>query len=161
MSKNYTVKKVWKKIEGYDYYVSNCGDVKNIKTGRLLKPQENTNGYLLVRLYNQDGFKQFLIQRLVATAFIPNPENKPTVDHISRDRQDNRVENLRWATMIEQAGNKKERKHRYQVQCIETGEIFQSANAAAISLGKKNAAGNILAACRSNRIAYNYHWQFI
>lgn len=62
--------------------------------------------YACVRLRTDIGVtKTYSIHRLVAQAFIPNPENKPTVDHINRDRLDNRVENLRWATYTEQRGN--------------------------------------------------------
>ena len=63
--------------------------------------------YACVRLRTDMGVtKTYSIHRLVAQAFIPNPENKPTVDHINRDRLDNRVENLRWATHEEQQSNK-------------------------------------------------------
>lgn len=60
-------------------------------------------GYHMVHIGRKNQNKK--IHRLVADAFIPNPENKPTVDHINRDRLDNRVENLRWATTLEQSVN--------------------------------------------------------
>lgn len=60
-----------------------------------------SNGYLMVRV----GYKGYLVHRLVAQTFIPNPDNKPTVDHINRKRYDNRVANLRWATHREQRDN--------------------------------------------------------
>lgn len=59
------------------------------------------NGYRTVRIQRKD----YKVHRLVAEAFIPNPENKPTVDHINRIRDDNRICNLRWATQKEQAEN--------------------------------------------------------
>lgn len=60
------------------------------------------NGYLVVSI---KGKKRF-VHRLVAIAFVPNPENKPTVDHINRNKTDNRVQNLRWATIQEQTENR-------------------------------------------------------
>ena len=61
----------------------------------------NSYGYRLIQIDK----KHYLVHRLVAETFIENIENKPTVDHINRDRSDNRVENLRWATFKEQADN--------------------------------------------------------
>lgn len=61
----------------------------------------NKKGYYVVQ---RDGI-QYRVNRLIAETFIPNPESKPTVDHINRDRSDNRVENLRWATLSEQKNN--------------------------------------------------------
>ena len=89
---------MWKKIEGFENYsVSSNGEIKNDKTGLVRKPQTYTKGYYSVRLNG----KNLLIHRLVAQAFIENPEQKPVVDHINGDRKDNRVCNLRWVTTAE------------------------------------------------------------
>ena len=61
----------------------------------------NKKGYYVLQI---DG-KQYRVNRLIAETFIPNPENKPTVDHINRDRADNSLGNLRWATLSEQKNN--------------------------------------------------------
>lgn len=61
----------------------------------------NGDGYRCISISG----KSYLVHRLVAEAFLPNPENKPTVDHINRDKLDNRIENLRWATHAEQRAN--------------------------------------------------------
>lgn len=105
------MKEIWKTIEGYpEYQVSNMGRVKAINWHRgnkekEIKPYTTHKGYLRLRLCKNGKSKQFQIHRLVAQAFIPNPENKPYIDHINTDRTDNRVENLRWVTNKENCNN--------------------------------------------------------
>ena len=111
---------VWKDIKGYEglYQVSNMGRVKSLerfvnspmlKDGRkkieskILKQFNNQQGYLKVQLYKESISKYSFVHRLVATAYIDNPINKPTVDHLNTIRNDNRVCNLKWATQSEQA----------------------------------------------------------
>ena len=90
---------IWKQIDN-NYYISNLGNVKSVKRegtkGGLLKPSIKKTGYLSVKL-NKDK----LIHRLVAEHFIPNPHNKPCVDHIDFNKSNNNVTNLRWVTYEE------------------------------------------------------------
>ena len=94
-------------IKGFENYsVSNLGNVKINKSGRMIKCYNNAYGYLLVSMKNMNGiFKMSQIHRLVASAFIPNPENKRCVDHINNIRNDNNLINLRWATHQENSFN--------------------------------------------------------
>lgn len=90
---------VWKDIVGYEglYQVSNKGRVRNTKTNRILKPWLVNEYYEVVQL---GANNKKLVHRLVAEAFIPNPQNKPQVDHIKPVSKGggNNAENLRWAT---------------------------------------------------------------
>ena len=90
----------WKLIEGFDgiYSVSNYGEVRNNKTGRLMKPRKNEKGYLHIGLTINGKQKNMRVHRLVAQAFIPNPENKLQVNHIDFKRENNCVSNLEWVT---------------------------------------------------------------
>lgn len=81
------------------YEVSNYGRVKNSRTGKILKPVINNKGYLFVGLHKDGKDKKFLVHRLVATMFIPNPDNLPAVNHISEVRSENTVDNLEWCTI--------------------------------------------------------------
>ena len=82
---------IFKPIYGFDkYFVSNMGNVKSDKTNRLLKIQTNL-GYSTVGLNNINKRYCFLVHRLVAKAFIPNLENKLTVNHINHNTYDNRI----------------------------------------------------------------------
>ena len=90
--------KIIKNFENYS--VSNFGNVKNNDTNEIIK-QYNSQGYKLVGI--NGNLKR--VHRLVADAFIPNPENKPYVDHINNIRDDNRIDNLRWATIKENCQN--------------------------------------------------------
>lgn len=98
---------IWKQIDDYEtYLVSTLGNVKNNKTGRILKGSVNSGGYLVVGLCKNGEGKTHKIHRLVASAFIPNPEDKPCVDHIFNNITDNRVVVLRWCTNEENSRNK-------------------------------------------------------
>ena len=93
-------------IENYgNYCVSNFGNVKNNKTNRIMKLRNHRHGYKFVSLYKNGKCKMFYIHRLVAYAFIENPDNKPKVDHIDENKANNNVKNLRWATVQENKYN--------------------------------------------------------
>lgn len=104
------MKEIWKNIEGYpNYQISSMGRVKSLNykhtdKEKLLKSSKKS-GYPFVVLYKDGERKQTFIHRLVASAFIPNTDNKPCIDHINTDRTDNRVENLRWVTYKENMNN--------------------------------------------------------
>lgn len=95
---------MWKKIDrNNNYSINENGEVRNDQTGRIKNPTLNKrNQYLVVDLYKNNKREKVPIHRLVAEAFIPNPENKLTVDHINSNRQNNSIENLRWASYGEQ-----------------------------------------------------------
>jgi hypothetical protein len=99
----------WKAIEDFqDYKVSSLGRVKSLKFGKeqILKPVLNSNGYLYINLCKDGIQKTVKVHRLVCQAFLPNPENKLEIDHINRNKQDNRLDNLRWATHSENRLNR-------------------------------------------------------
>lgn len=91
---------IWKSIKDFpNYEVSNLGRVRNKNTNNILKPAlDKTTGYLKVNLWNNGTEKMHTIHRLVANAFIPNPEMKRVVNHLDCIKTNNRVENLVWAT---------------------------------------------------------------
>lgn len=119
---------IWKPVVGYKelYEVSNFGRVRSLDRidsnnhplkGVILKPYISNSGYLLVGLYKQQKRDRKLLHRLVAEAFIPNPDNKPEIDHINTIKTDNTVflnedgsinyekTNLRWTTRKENINN--------------------------------------------------------
>ena len=96
-------------IKNYpNYLIYRDGKVFSKKSNKFLKESTLKYGYKFVGLNKYGKQKMFYIHRLLGIHFIPNPENKPTIDHINRNRSDNRIENLRWATHLEQCQNKKE-----------------------------------------------------
>ncbi len=115
---------IWKPITGYEglYEISNLGRVKSvarqcdafgprIKNGkrlvreRIIKPSKNPKGYLVANLHKDGVSRNHTIARLVASAFIPNPYNKPQIDHIDNDKTNNHTDNLRWVTARENLNN--------------------------------------------------------
>ena len=97
----------FRKIEGYDNYeVSNLGNVKNIKRQTLLTQSLDKDGYRKLALFQNKKYTHFRVHRLVALMWLPNPLNKPVIDHIDGNKQNNNVNNLRWATFQENQFNK-------------------------------------------------------
>ena len=100
------MKEVWNTIEGFEgYEVSSIGRVKSYKSnrsgGKILCPIKVRRGYLVVNLMCNGKMSQHLIHRIVAKAFIPNPHNKPQVNHKNFNKEDNTVDNLEWVSSRE------------------------------------------------------------
>lgn len=173
------------------YEISDKGRVRSLNyhgTGRLelLKPGKDKDSYLVVCLSRNGKTKQFKIHRLVATMFIPNPDNLPQVNHRNEIKHDNRVENLEWCTSkyntnygscIERREEKKKGfKHSEETKrnmsknrkgsknssarkviCVETGQVFDTIKEAKEWLGK----GDISACIRGvAKTAGGYHWMY-
>ena len=93
----------WKGISGFpNYIVSSLGRVKSIHSGRILSQESLRDGYLRVHLSRDGKAYHLLVHRLVAMSFIPNPECKPTVNHVDCNPKNNNVINLDWMTQKEQ-----------------------------------------------------------
>lgn len=101
---NNTNKEVWKDIEGYEglYKVSSRGRVWSCRRNKFMSTRVS-RGYLLTKLSNNGKQKTIAVHRLVAKAFIPNPENKPEVNHKDENKLNNHANNLMWATSRENA----------------------------------------------------------
>ncbi len=155
-----------KDIKGYEglYAITADGQVWSYRSQRYLTPSPNANGYLRVNLYKDKKPKNKFIHRLVAAAYIPNPNNLPEINHISEDKTDNKVENLEWCDRIYNLnyGTRKEKaakSHYKAVYCVELNTTFESQKAAAETNGI--AATNIAACCKGKRqTAGGYHWRY-
>lgn len=152
------------------YQVSNMGRVKTLNYRRsckakVLQVADNGRGYLYVGLHKNGKVKNFLIHRLVATIFIENddPINKTEVNHISEDKLNCKAENLEWVTPKQNAnhGTRNKRageKHRRQVICIETGELFESI----VDAERKINSQHIGDCCRGKiKTSGGYHWKYV
>ena len=93
---------MWVVIKGFkDYEVSTNGLIRKIKNQKELKTYTTSNGYVGIKLVGTDGRKGLRVHRLVAEAFLPNPDNKPFINHIDGNKFNNAVENLEWVTTAE------------------------------------------------------------
>lgn len=159
----------WTDIKGYEglYQISNCGRVKSlprngtINAERILKSAINRGGYNTVILVKQGKYRTHFVHRLVAQAFIPNPDELPQINHKDENKLNNKVENLEWCTSKYNVnyGTRNERASK-PVQCIETGVIYKSAIEAEKKTG--SCSRHIAHVCKGKRKTTNgYHWKYV
>jgi len=110
------MEEIWKEVKGHPgYYISNKGRLKSTKgnghpncySEKILPGGINHKGYIHVHLSNKGKVKKYMLHRLVLEHFKPNVDNLPTVDHIDRNKTNNSLENLRWASYLDQAKNRR------------------------------------------------------
>lgn len=163
------MKEIWKEILGYEnlYEVSNLGKVRNMRTGRILKPGPDKDGYLLICLYKNGRRTTNKLHRLVAQAFLPN-SSKPQINHKDEDKTNNCVNNLEWCDAKYNANygtrNKKvsERNGIPVLQFNMQGDLikeFPSLHSAALSLGISKQA--IWSSCNNiNKTCCGFIWKY-
>lgn len=158
---------VWKEIPGFpDYQVSNLGRVMSYRNQyghgpRIIHGEKTKTGYIQVSLNK----RRFKVHRLVALAFIPNPDGLPQINHKNEIKTDNRAENLEWCTAkynINYGGGimRSAISRGKPVRCIETGEIFSSCNEAGRQMGLD--FSHIAKCCRGILPHHkNLHFEFV
>lgn len=145
----------WRDVQGYEglYQVSDLGRVRN-KRQRILSAHLNGSGYVQTTL-SKGGRREYpLVHRLIALAFVPNPEGKPQINHKNGTKTDNRPDNLEWCTMGENLAHR----HRVlgqiggrakPVVCVDTEQSYASAVEAAKALGVS--AAGVTRCCRGEQ----------
>ena len=170
---------IWKPIKGYEglYEVSNLGRVRSLTRvfvskrgwintwrGRTLIPLMK-KGYCHIGLSKSNKVRHYRINRLVAEAFIPNPDNLPQVNHKDENPQNNRVDNLEWCsakynTNYGTALIRKAITRGRKVRCIENGNVYYSIGKAARENGTYSA--NVWKCCKGGRASANgLHFEFV
>lgn len=145
----------YQKIDGFPYSVTRDGVVRNDRTGHIKQAALANSGYYFVRLWVNGKGKNFFVHRLVAQAFVQNPENKPEVNHIDGDKTNNVASNLEWVTGAENKRHCREvlgkinrnpntkaanNACKKRVRCIDTGTEYESITTAAKAIGSSQSS---------------------
>lgn len=151
-------KEIWKRIEGYDYEVSSCGRIRN-ETEKIIKPKEVTGLGTIIRLPGKNA----RLARIVATAFVPNPENLPNVKRKDKKPKNNHAKNLCWSK-IGNSGGKKPYKHHKVEQWSLEGEllkVWQSTKEIAEFFDSKYSTVKVKACCKNKEKSYRgFVWRW-
>lgn len=155
-----------KDIIGYEglYAVTSCGRVWSYRSQKFLSAGKSGSGYWMVSLYKNGERKQYLIHRLVAEAYLPNPNNLLQVNHKDCNTEHNHINNLEWCSSQynHDYGNHNEKvakANSIAVYCVELNKAFEGASAAARELGLNQS--NITSCCKGNRkTCGGYHWRY-
>lgn len=184
----------WKPIPGYEgfYEASDMGRIRSVAhyikhprnnsmplivKGKIRKPRYDKNGYAILNMTKDGKTKTNKVHRMVAMAFIPNPDNYHQIDHINGKVYDNRIENLRWCTTQQNTKYRDEKyqigeRARYKPLCKETGMVFNSTYDASFWLMKngyakkstnyKTISKSIRDCCIGRyKTSYGFHWTYI
>ena len=140
------------------YIITRNGAVFDAKTGQV-KATYLRNGYRIVNIDN----KNYYVHRLLAQAFLPNPDNLPCINHIDGNKLNNALSNLEWCTYTENIQHAYDNRLRYnarRIMCLETGEVYSSISLASRSTGIGVSA---LSACLTgkHKTCHKQHWKYI
>ena len=155
-----------KDVQNYEglYAVTSCGKVYSYRSKKFLKPRKNKSGYLQVCLYKGGERKEHLVHRLVAEAYLPNPEEFLQVNHKDENKENNALSNLEWCDQSYNSNygsrNKRMAKSLSKpVFCEELNRTFDGARAAACELGLDYSSIN--RCCTGKRkTCGGYHWRY-
>lgn len=162
---------IWKPVVGFEgfYLVSDTGEVKSVRKNRLLKPSIDRYGYLKLVLTLNGKPHYVTVHRLVAMAFIPNPEGKKTVNHINEDKLDNRVGNLEWMTSKENDNHGSRNQRMAQTKCKRPVMAISKEGVITEYEGVKDASrklgiahSQIATACRTpGKLLHDLEWRYV
>lgn len=178
------MKEIWKEIKGYEgaFEVSNLGNFRSkdrkvpcrwggLRTypGKSLKTETIVEGYQRIVLMKNAIKKRYMCHRLVAEAFIPNPDNKPFVNHKNGDKADNRACNLEWCTQSEnelhshrELGNTmKGKTFPRKILCLSDNVQYASMSGTIKSIGNNACIEGLKKAIKANRLYHGKHYSFI
>ena len=158
------MKEIWKDIPNYDgYQASNLGNIKNKKTGNILKPYENTNGYLQVELWKNGKGKKIVVHKIIANTFLSNINNLPQINHKDENKLNNNINNLEFCT-AKYNSNYGTRNLRLSspVLCVELNKKYNSIKEASKDLKiYKTSISHCCANSQHYKTAGGYHWRYI
>ena len=161
------MEEIWKDKKDYEglYQVSNWGRVKSLKFGKekILKPQKDTSGYLCVTLCKNNNQCQFKVHRLVAEAFIPNPNNYKEVNHKDENKTNNVVTNLEWCDRKynQNYGTRTEKCSKKVYQYTLDGKFVKEWKSTAECDRNGYNYGNVAACCRGKLKTYKgFIWRY-
>ncbi len=147
---------IWKDVPEYVglYQVSTMGRIRGLKRGKILKTDTSRDGYTRVAFCKDGKIRRFRVNRLVALAFIPNPEHLPQVNHKNEIKADNRADNLEWCTPKDNINSgtciiRRAIKQGKPVICQTTGETFFSVGEAARQTGIS--VSSVINCCKGRR----------
>lgn len=174
---------IWKDVVGYEgrYQVSNLGRIKRITRitkwisingkeayrldkEKIFSLEVGKTGYPIIRLHKNGHKRRVTVHRLVAQAFIPNPQNKPCINHKDGNRTNNNINNLEWCTYSENNLHewrclKKKAYNALKVKRIDTGQIFDTLTEAAKSIGASKT--NLSGALKRNGTCGGIKWEIV
>lgn len=169
---------IWKDVVGYEglYQVSNLGRIKRLPSivknryikGGLLNPRKHNYGYLSVYLCKNGVCEQWLLHRIVAIAFIPNPKNLPQINHKDSNRRNNFASNLEWVTRsqnIKHAYDNRLNKKARPVECLKDGVVIKTYQSALEAEKVDGFSSRNIAHCCNHRYRHKRHkgfeWRYV
>lgn len=148
------------------YLIKESGEIISKRMNKPMGQETVKGGYKRVSIINKNGVrKHVLVHRLIAMAFVPNPNNEEQVNHLDEDKTNNHADNLEWCSRKRNvnygtAQQRRSEKRKKKVLNLDTGEVFSSISEAEKTIN--SGYTHISQACKnSNRTCGGYHWKFI